>query len=93
MVLNTWYQDAQQNPPDQDDLIEMADGSGLTFPVLSDADGEVYSRWPGLPSITLLAPGLEVVSSGSRVPMDEDIEAVLPGVDFSSDGADVELED
>lgn len=85
MVLNTWYEDAQGNPPDADDMQSIVDNYGVDFPVLADANSEVYSRWPGLPSVTLLAPGMEVVTSGSRIPMDEDIEAVLPGVDFSAE--------
>lgn len=84
-MLNTWYEDAQGNPPDSDDLMDIVDNYGVDFPVLSDAHSEVYSRWPGLPSITLLAPGMEVVSSGSRMPMHEDIEAILPGVDFNAE--------
>ena len=38
-------QDASGGLPDADDAALWAEGLGLTFPVLADADGEFYPVW------------------------------------------------
>ena len=52
----------------------------VTSPVLDDADGELPARWGvnGVPSITVLAPGMEIVQLDGGTPSAEMIEALLP---------------
>ncbi len=68
--------------PAQENLAGWADQYGQTFPVVADASFGVGARFVegssiGLPSVSLLAPGMEVVIADGR-PSEQDIEAVLP---------------
>ena len=68
--------------PAQENLAGWADQYGQTFPVVADGSFGVGARFVegssiGLPSISLLAPGMEVVIADGR-PTAQDIEALLP---------------
>jgi len=66
--------------PSTDDLTTWATTYGLTHPVVADANwgvGNQYEQDGGIPTLTLLAPGMEIVAVDAWVG-DSDIEAVLP---------------
>ena len=56
--------------PTTEDLAGWANTYGIQFPVMEDPDSSIYWRFGtgNLPSMTLLAPGLEVVETGSVQP-------------------------
>ncbi len=73
--------------PTTSDLVEWANKHNLTHPVVADANFSVTGRFIdpnpdgrveiGLPSMTLLAPGMGIAIRNQRI-QDRDIEALLP---------------
>lgn len=73
-------EDENSQPPDNDDLNAWAEQAGITHPVLADGSWGVSNRYEqdgGIPTLTLVAPGGELVMVDQYV-TDADIEAVLP---------------
>lgn len=68
--------------PTADELkAEWADVYGISAPVLADegwAVGSLYERDNGIPSQTLLGPGLEIIKVDQFPVAESDIEAALP---------------
>lgn len=51
--------------PTEEDLASWADQYGLTFPVVADEGWAIDNRFEqdgGIPTVTLLGPGMEVVA-------------------------------
>ena len=82
MIITLLGEDESGGTPGVENLETWADQYGQTFPVVADAGYGVVTRYVsggsiGLPSITLLGPGAEVVIADGY-PQTADIEAVLP---------------
>jgi hypothetical protein len=78
MVVDLLMEKTDGSPPDQDTLVSWADGHH--YAVLNDGDKAIsYMGYVngGIPAISLLAPGGEVVILDGN-PTDADIEAILP---------------
>ncbi len=74
-------EDIEYNATTTEDAAVWADTHGLTFPVLADANWEVGNRFEvgnGIPSYSLLGPGMEVLIKDGTV-TDADIEAAIAG--------------
>ena len=76
VVFQLLAENSQQQTPSADELAQWADQSGQTHPVVADAGWSVSNRFEkdyGIPTFSLLAPGMEVVavddwSSESMIP-------------------------
>ncbi len=82
MIITLLGEDDSGNTPGVESLEAWADQYGQTFPVVADAGYGVVTRYVtggsiGLPSLTLLGPGAEVVIADGY-PDESDIESVLP---------------
>lgn len=73
------FEDNEGNAATQEDAAEWARELSVTHPVLADSAGvgDAYEVDFYIPSLTLLAPGLEIVEKDGTITA-EDIEAVLP---------------
>jgi len=86
-VINLIGETHARTAPTTSDLVEWADTHNLTHPVVADANFSVTGRFIdpgpdgrveiGLPSMTLLAPGMGIQIRNQRI-QDRDIEALLP---------------
>ena len=80
MIISTWAENNESQPPSQEDLQMWVDTYGLTMPVVSDSGWAVNNRFEkdnGIPTQVLLAPGAKLVKVDQMITA-EDIEAVLP---------------
>jgi hypothetical protein len=65
MIIGLYNQNAESEPPSQEDLQGWAETYGLTFAVTYDAE-PVWTRFEvdfGIPSLTLLGPGAVVIAA------------------------------
>ncbi|MBK7760802.1 MAG: hypothetical protein IPI35_31215 [Deltaproteobacteria bacterium] len=65
MIIGIYTQNAESEPPSQEDLQGWAETYGLTFAVTYD-DVDVWTRFEvdyGIPSLTLLGPGAVVIAA------------------------------
>ncbi|MCP4804443.1 MAG: hypothetical protein GY913_01600 [Proteobacteria bacterium] len=65
MVLQVLAENNSGGAPTADELAEWADSAGQEHPVLSDPGWSLSNRFEldyGIPSFSLLAPGMEVVA-------------------------------
>jgi hypothetical protein len=80
MVISLMAENSEGTTPSTEDLGDWAGQYGLTTPVLADEGWSVNNRFEadgGIPTMTLLAPGAEVILADEWV-TEADIEAVLP---------------
>lgn len=80
MVINAIAENGDYEPPTQEDLVAWADEYGMTFPVVHDEAWGIENRFRednGIPTISLLGPGAEVVIRDQWV-TEAQIEEVLP---------------
>ncbi len=79
MVVDLMGENASGQSPSQDDLVAWADGH--PYAVLGDPNWSVSNTGyvsGGIPAMSLLAPGAQVVYADGRPPSASDIEAILP---------------
>lgn len=65
IVIQLLAENNSSATPSEDDLAQWADASGQTHPVVADANWSVSNRFEldyGIPTVSLLAPGMEVVA-------------------------------
>lgn len=65
MVIQLLAENNSGGTPSADELADWADSAGQTHPVVADSGWSVSNRFEqdyGIPSFTLLAPGMEVVA-------------------------------
>ena len=65
MIIGIYTQNAESEPPSQEDLQGWAETYGLTFAVTYD-DVDVWTRFEvdyGIPLLTLLGPGAVVIAA------------------------------
>ena len=80
MIISLLAETNAGTAPTADELMDWASDYGLTTPVLSDASWGVSNRYEedgGIPTQTLLGPGMEIILVDEWV-SDSDIEAALP---------------
>ena len=82
MILTLFAQTEAGAEPSEDDLMAWADRFGHDFPVLNDfgypvGGAFVEGNTISLPSMSLIAPGGEVIKADAYV-TEADIEAILP---------------
>ena len=82
MIVPLLVENGASETPSVDELNEWADTAGSTHPVVTDPDWEVVLRytpreWTVLPAMTLIAPGMEIITADGTVEED-DILALLP---------------
>jgi hypothetical protein len=81
VVVTLLAEDMESQSADQTDLQTWAEQFGLTHPVLADTGWGIGNRFEqdfGIPSVTLLKPGLVVHSVDQASVTTADIEAILP---------------
>jgi hypothetical protein len=78
MLINIVIENERSRPPSTEELADWAEEHGMSFPVLSDEEGVIWSYAEGgsvaLPFKILMDDGVEIVSKNPR---DRDIEATL----------------
>lgn len=82
MIVTLFGETQGGSPPTPDDLMAWADQFGHEFPVLADPNFSVGGSFVagssiGLPSMSLIAPGGEVIKADQYV-TEADIEPLLP---------------
>lgn len=72
--------DQRGETPDVDWLAGYSDQYGGSHPVVVDDEGasQRYEKDGGIPTYTLIGPGMELISVDGGMPTAEDIEALLP---------------
>ncbi len=82
VIVTLMVETVERDPPTVDDLNAWVDAYGITHLVVTDPEWEVVDRYServptALPSLTLIAPGMEIIVAAGSVE-EADVVAVLP---------------
>jgi hypothetical protein len=80
MILSTWAENNESQPPSVDDIKGWADEHGMTFPVLADPSWAINNRFEkdgGIPTQILVGKGAELIKVDGGEVTEAEIEAAL----------------